>query len=230
MTAACNQGGQDVEEALRSAFDAYNDKDVQEYLAAWTDEGWTATFEVEKEEASLVPPSWGNAQSFAESVVSLDSVTEVEIDEETATAVVETAEFGIHKWYRLPLTNSGGRWLLAGRTELPPPALEGAEKIAVGLSEFTLHLSDLPATRSPVFTATNDGTVNHELVLLRDKGGIDETVGRIEALAPGQAWQLVTRDLPPGRYALVCSLLTADGRSHAALGMRADVPIDGGTG
>lgn len=104
-----------------------------------------------------------------------------------------------------------------------PPA-----SVQVTLKEWTL--TPIPA-RAPagkvVFQVTNEGTVEHELVVLRTnrapsklpvkRGRVIESVGgsraleiglqgKIEGIAPGETRTLVLT-LRPGRYVLICNLL-----------------------
>lgn len=88
-----------------------------------------------------------------------------------------------------------------------------------------------------VFKARNTGTTEHELIIVRlpdDAGGIEDVLRApkrraLEQFArlrrPPGATATVALDLTPGRYALVCFVKDADGRSHSAKGMISDVHV-----
>ena len=101
--------------------------------------------------------------------------------------------------------------------------------------EITPEVTSVPAGEVR-FTTTNAGTISHELVIIktglppnqlptREDGSADEdrmeAIGRVRAVTPG-AFERATLTLDPGRYALICSIVDAQGgesRSHYQLGM-----------
>jgi uncharacterized cupredoxin-like copper-binding protein len=107
--------------------------------------------------------------------------------------------------------------------------------VALAEWEITPEVTSVPA--GPVrFTATNAGTLSHELVIIktdlppnqlptREDGSVDEgrleVIGRVRAVAPG-AFERSTLTLGPGSYALICNIVDAQGgesRSYYELGM-----------
>jgi uncharacterized cupredoxin-like copper-binding protein len=106
----------------------------------------------------------------------------------------------------------------------------------VTLTEYAFVLSEPLTVGSHTLRVENDGTQDHEAVLVRLAPGKTardfaawaddqigpppgEPIGGVTALAPGlEAY--VTIDFTPGRYALLCFLPDArDGRPHVAYGM-----------
>lgn len=219
--------------AITAMFAAYDEKNLGRWLGSWTDRGYLGVFGVDKAEAALVPPSWGDVRAFRESRVELTDVVshgKHELPKEHRPAepnehgrgehaVIETLEAGILTRQRLDLVEENGRWRVDGRTVLPTEAK--GEILEVTLTEHRMDLSATEAGRNPVLRARNLGDTTHEVLLLRDRGGQDETVGRTGPLRPGETRDLVGRDLPAGSYMLVCNELTAEGTPHSALGMRA---------
>lgn len=227
-----------VRGAVTAMFTAYDEKDLGRWLGAWTDKGFEQAFGVTKAEAALVPPSWGDVRSFRQSQVQVLDLVDHGTHSAGGTAhdaslasehgvaehaVIDTMESGIVTRQRLDFDQDRGRWRVAGRTALPvPPA---GDVVEARLTEHRIELSRPTAGRNVVLRVVNQGLVRHELLLLRDRGGQDETVGRVAAQAPGQSWNLVARDLPAGDYALVCNLLDDEGRPHSTLGMRVTLRI-----
>lgn len=218
--------------AVETMFAAYNRKELDRWLGAWSDEGYLQAFGVTKQEAALVPPSWGDARSFRESQVKvLDLVEHGQHDRPTGSAggehgdgehvTVDTVEAGIVTRQRLDLVPQQGIWRVSGRTLLPSHAT--GPVLHADLFDHAVVLSEPRAAADLVLRVRNRGAVPHELLLLRRRGGLDETVGRTGLLPPGEVRDLVGRDLPPGEYALVCNELDRQGRPHSTLGMR--VPL-----
>ncbi len=210
--------------AVEAMFDAYAAKDLSRWLASWSDAGFEEAFGVDKAEGALVPPSWGNVRSFQESRVELRDTSEERSGASRASLVVGTRESGIVTWHRLDLVAVDERWLVDGRTPAQPPDT-GQAALEVVLVDDAIRPATTTADTDVDLRVTNRGSTRHELVLLRDRGGIDETVGRLAALAPGAEATMVARDLPPGEYTMVCSLLDGDGRPHSTLGMRAVLTV-----
>lgn len=210
--------------AVRAMFAAYAAKDLPRWIGSWSDEGFAATFGVAKSEAALVPPSWGNVRSFRESEVLLRDISEQRIDGDAATLQVETSEAGVVTWHRLDLVTEGGRWRVVGRTVVVGPP-SGLPPVTVVLRDGAIDVDPASSDDHLDLEVANRGSVPHELVLLRDRGGVDETVGRLVPLAPGSTSRLVARALPEGTYSIVCNLLDDQGRPHSSVGMRATIEV-----
>lgn len=113
------------------------------------------------------------------------------------------------------------------------------ETVAVTLDEYSFEL-DPPEAQAGIvtFEADNVGSEDHELaflpgggdVPLTDDGKPDEDAlaeagaFELEAFGPGQTCD-ATYELDPGTYTLFCIVETAEGRTHASLGMRRELTV-----
>ena len=87
----------------------------------------------------------------------------------------------------------------------------GADTVAVSLREFKIAASQttFKVGRTYTFAATNDGKLEHELVLEPD-GAVDQAltaggkVAEADDIAPGQTKTLTWTFTAPGRYQLAC--------------------------
>lgn len=119
--------------------------------------------------------------------------------------------------------------------QLPPsPAM-----VTVRMSEYQFDWDgDIPAGRV-LFTARNDGSEGHDLVLIRLPedlpGTLDEqlrsdtrrpadTIRLLPGFEPGDQ-TVFAADLTSGRYGLVCFRPTSDGSTHALKGMNAEIVV-----
>ncbi len=111
----------------------------------------------------------------------------------------------------------------------------GGETVDVSLKEWTLTPSASTAPAGKVtFAATNDGAVQHELVIIKTDMPVDQLpvtndtvdvaaagdeIGEIERFDPGQTEE-ASFDLEAGTYALICNIPT-----HYAQGLRASFTV-----
>jgi uncharacterized cupredoxin-like copper-binding protein len=109
---------------------------------------------------------------------------------------------------------------------------ESAAQVAVSATEYAFALDSDPAAGRTQFTMTNDGQQRHILVLFKlaegatmeqveeseGEEGIDGPELESETAAPGET-AVLTTDLVPGDYAIICYLPDPDGTPHVALGM-----------
>ena len=86
---------------------------------------------------------------------------------------------------------------------------------------------------------TNDGAETHELLIVKLAQGVtlDEAMqaeggdGTVEEswttnlAAPGGDEEVITFDVEPGNYGLLCFILSADGTLHALLGMQHELTV-----
>ena len=109
-------------------------------------------------------------------------------------------------------------------------------EVHVSLSEYAIDVEESGADAGVIkFEATNDGSVDHELVVLHakadeievgDDGAPEETglVGEIEAFAPGTECQ-GTFELEAGTYTLICAIVEESGESHFSEGMVTELTV-----
>lgn len=143
---------------------------------------------------------------------------------------------------------AGCRWLAAltvagcgasgspGTGELPP----SPPVLSVTMDEYTFTHAPTVAPGRVVVEAVNGGTVDHALTLVglpddmppiveQLRGDVRRpvvTFAEIPRQAPGRRGTFAV-DLDPGRYALVCFLVDADGVTHAAKGMASEFRVVG---
>lgn len=110
-----------------------------------------------------------------------------------------------------------------------PPDRASASAIPVTLQEFGFEMDrDRTASGLVKFMLINEGGAHHEFMLVPFDGrryGLP--VAEHEALNPGQSGILRAR-LEPGRYRIVCLLITTSRgspESHLELGMVADFEV-----
>ncbi len=122
-----------------------------------------------------------------------------------------------------------------GMTEIDPNAI----RVDVSATEYHLDFQSPTAPGRYSFVMTNDGAEPHLMILLHLEEGatIDQVMasqGEAGVLAsfesgvaaPGSD-AVVTADLGPGRWVIVCPIPNAAGDSHAALGMVHEFDISG---
>ena len=117
--------------------------------------------------------------------------------------------------------------------EIDPDAV----RVDVTASEYTFDLADPTAAGRYSFVVVNSGAEPHLLVVaqlepevaLDDVLASDGDVGVIQAvesdLAPPGSEAVVTVDLEPGRWVIVCPIPNEAGESHAGLGMLRELTI-----
>ena len=107
-----------------------------------------------------------------------------------------------------------------------------ATRVDVHTTEYAFHLGDVAPGRTS-FVLTNDGDETHEMLIIKLAPGVtlDEAMqaegggGTVEEswttnlAAPGDD-EVITFDVEPGDYGLLCFILNADGTLHALLGMQ----------
>ncbi|HEY3140250.1 MAG TPA: hypothetical protein VGJ86_03935 [Acidimicrobiales bacterium] len=109
--------------------------------------------------------------------------------------------------------------------------------VQVTLNEYSMVVlpAEVPAGTTE-FVANNEGTIEHEVAIIRFDGepgalplsivdGVDESqlpdgavVGRIKQFRAGQSCRAMF-DLTPGRYALVCNVVDDGSNPHYSRGM-----------
>ncbi len=99
---------------------------------------------------------------------------------------------------------------------------EATTKVTVSMVNFAFN--GIPGTvKGPkvFFTATNGGSVDHELVVLDPAG---KELGEAHGIAPGKTGTLAV-ELAPGTYSVECHVKEGD-RVHSDLGMKATLTVE----
>jgi len=113
-----------------------------------------------------------------------------------------------------------------------------AAQVAVTATDYSFALDRQPAAGRTQFTMTNEGEERHVMVLFRlaegatmeevmaSEGdeGIDGPELESDSAAPGET-AVLTTDLEPGTYGLICYIPNAEGTPHLALGMTAEITV-----
>ena len=223
---------QEVEDAVRVAVEAENERDVDTFLDYWTDEG-LAEYEV----GSRADLQAGRVASFGDQPILISEFTNTNIIGENGTTTVDAVQ-GEHRvaWplsrVRFTLVNRDGGWLINGFKFIggtPPP--EGAEVIDIEAREYAFELERDEVTRRVAFEFSNVGKEPHEVTMF--KGPDDVTLDRArEDLKDVQGHELdkapegyegdhvafaepdqtinatLARPLPRGAYVLACYIPT----------------------
>ena len=112
-----------------------------------------------------------------------------------------------------------------------------ATRVDITASEYTFDIDDPTAAGRYSFVMTNAGDEPHLIVVAQLETGValedvlasDGDVGVIEAVesdvAPPGGESVVTVDLEPGRWVIVCPIPNEAGESHANLGMLRELTI-----
>jgi len=126
-----------------------------------------------------------------------------------------------------------------GGSGAAPP--EGPAEVAVNMREYAFdYKSSIPAGRV-VFNVSNKGNLQHRLVLLPLEEDLPPiniqlhgprrlTVAPLASVLPrppGRRAAFAAELLPGKRYALICSIVDADGESHAFKGMASEFRTEG---
>ena len=112
-----------------------------------------------------------------------------------------------------------------------------ATRVDVHTTEYAFHVGDVAPGRTS-FVLTNDGAETHEMLIIKLAPGVtlDEAMqaegggGTVEEswttnlAAPGDD-EVITFDVEPGEYGLLCFILNADGTLHALLGMQHQLTV-----
>jgi hypothetical protein len=121
-------------------------------------------------------------------------------------------------------------------TEIEPDAT----RVDVVAKDYEFEVTPTLAAGRTSFVLTNHGTEAHFLLVSKLKDGVpmDEALamedpsGVIEgewesglAVADGTDEEVITLDLVPGKYALLCFVPNADGTPHAFMGMATEVTV-----
>lgn len=94
-----------------------------------------------------------------------------------------------------------------GDAAAPEPGAPAAEAVEVAMTEYEFSPSDPSVEQGATITATNEGSIAHNLTIERGTDPTDrsERLAGTPDLDPGASEKL-TVDLRPGRYSLVCTV------------------------
>lgn len=239
MTEPAGDESAAVEAAFLAAIDAWNSKDVEGLMAAFTDAGLLSTFDATREEAAQFLPDFIGDPAITTGELS------VEVSGDTATLVDAEEAFGIFLEPAMyTLIKQGDAWLLDSETPMDAEIPDETTAVDVSLLEYQFGYDAGAISSGDIaFAVNNIGGAEHELALLTLDEGVDlETAlpsfeegipEGVEVLGVGGPWSpgdggnlVLTETLPAGRYAMVCFLPSDDGTPHALLGMHSEFTIE----
>jgi uncharacterized cupredoxin-like copper-binding protein len=117
----------------------------------------------------------------------------------------------------------------------PDPA---AAQVAVTATDYAFALDPAPSAGRTQFTMSNEGQERHVMYLFKLSEGrtVDDVLesegedgydfdAESDSLAPGEEGAVLTVDLTPGDWAMICYIPNADGTPHFMLGMQQEFTI-----
>ena len=236
-----------AEDAVRALIAAYTDKDVDGFVAAFTDKGLAELFGVPEEELDAAKEEL--AQFICEDPPVVRGFSDTSVSGDTATTVGNFESEGILDNDRFTLVKDGDAWKIDGFEgfAVSPDIASGYKTVDLQVNEFAFgFIKDEVSTGKIAFKVENVGKQPHEVPLIKLPEGFDldeaiqmeaesgegfndvEFLGRIE-IKPGAAYNMVLlSDLEPGNYALVCFFPDTEDPEqtpHALKGMTAEFEL-----
>jgi uncharacterized cupredoxin-like copper-binding protein len=229
-----------IEATVGAVVNAWNARDVGNFVSFWTEQGFEAEFGFSKSDLQQL------AAMIGEPPIVDYTVENIVITDGTATADVMLS-FGVfsqsEEW---TFVLNGAKWQIDDTEAIAPEIPAGANVVDVQLDEyqFIYDPAQLADGGEVAFSIENVGEQNHEFVLLElttdtplsellqseeDEPEGLEFIAATEA-GPGESTAVVVPDLEPGHYALVCFLPSPDGTPHAFLGMTSEFNVGSGSG
>jgi hypothetical protein len=235
LAAACGgdgDGGDEkgVEATLRSLADAWNANDVDGLLALVTD----AFIQDEIGAGSREEAAQGLQEFIGEPPIEVNSISNIAVSGETATAEIITTEGRLVRREQASLSKEGDQWRVEDFEDLGAEIPEGVTAVDVGMREYAFEFDGGAITNGSIaFSVTNAGSEQHVVEVLKVPEGLDvqeallseedvgiEDLGGLDPLDPGSVSTVVfSQPLEPGRYALICWVEAADGQPHFLKGM-----------
>jgi len=242
FAAAC--GGDDGQEGeIKDTADAivkaYNDGDVDAFLSYWTDNGIQEGFGATREEAQEFL-----AEGLGEPPMSVRSISNIEVDGDTATADVELAFGKLLQPERDSFVKEGGVWKIDSAEDIAPEIPSDVTAIDLKLADFAFDLDANAITSGDIaFRVENVGEKPHQVILskipedlnLEEALQSEETPPGVEDIAVlefvdvGAKTNMVfTEPLESGRYVLLCFFTDTEdpeGTPHVFKGMQAEFNV-----
>jgi hypothetical protein len=239
---------EEVEAAVQRAFDAWNGRDVDGLIAAFTEQGLVSSFG--DGELSVEDIRNGLPEFIGTEPISNPEFSNTSVDGDSASTDAQF-EFGpVLDASRFLLVREAGEWKINGEEEISVEVPDGYEEVRIDALEFAFDgdLDAAAAAEGPLALAVdNIGQQDHELVLAsipadadldellrseeEDPEGV-EFIGGVGPIEPGDTQSLVLLEpLEPGRYVMVCFLPDtsegSEGEPHAFLGMVREFTVEG---
>lgn len=123
----------------------------------------------------------------------------------------------------------------------PGPATASGE-VAVEASEYAFdNVPETVEAGNTTFTLSNVGQEEHEMFVVKlaedatfqeaieaqgEEGTVEEEVGGIRPIEPGEEGKPFEANLKPGNYGMVCALPGPEGQPHVVLGQQAEFVVE----
>jgi plastocyanin len=225
---------QAVEQTIRGVVEAYTAGNTEQFLSYWTDEGLNNEFGATADEIRGAGPDF-----FAGPPVELGGISDVQVDDDSATAEFEFVFGTVLQPQRYILVPQGNAWKISDTASFDAEIPSSASAVEVGMNEFAFEFDAASVKTNAAFRLVNTGQQPHEAVLLAVQPGFTveallqadpdtlaanvQIVGFAGPYEPGDDGTMVfTEPLTPGSYMFVCFVPdTADPEQtpHAAKGM-----------
>ncbi|HVE94674.1 MAG TPA: hypothetical protein VNB24_07110 [Acidimicrobiales bacterium] len=164
----------DVEKTVRASLEAENEKDVDAFLALWTDKGLESYDQGSREDIKS-----GKSPGFGENKLELLEFSDTKATGTKATTVVDVAptEFKVAKpLYRatFALIEKNDKWLIDGFDfKGSPPAPDGTKVIDIKAQDYAFLLGTTEVSGDVAFKFDNVGKEQHELTMYKGPDGVD---------------------------------------------------------
>ena len=214
----------EIERAVRAVFAAFNNRDADAFLAGWTDEGFRKTFQQSKQAAKR---SFPNLPALAVlEPFTIGEFSNTAVGRDTASTEVELTQSNVKKTHWLSLVKDDSAWKIDTDKEIATRIPADGTLVPVTMTESAFQLDTSAVTKNVAFQVFNASPQKHDfsVFMLRDSG-MEVHMGGAESLEPGEGKTLLLTNLAPGRYAVLCNRLDADGQPYSAKGMRAEFTI-----
>src|SRR6266540_3328431 len=214
----------EIEKAVRAVFAAFNNRDADAFLAGWTDEGFRRTFQQSKEAAKR---SFPNLQALPVlEPFTVGEFSNTAVGRDTASTELDLTQSNMKKTHWLSLVKDDSAWKIDTDKEIATRIPADGTLVPVTMTESAFQLDTSAVTKNVAFQVFNASPQKHDfsVFMLRDSG-MEVHMGGAESLEPGEGKTLLLTNLAPGRYAVLCNRLDADGQPYSAKGMRAEFTI-----
>ena len=212
----------EVEDAVRRTFLAYNEEDLPAFKAGWTERGFQQAYELPKEKVTGLDQL--SLLSFRPYTIGEFSNTTV--NGKSAATEVELTYGEVRESHRMSLVREEDGWKMDQDEKL---ALfpKDATVVDAKLKFFIIELERTRLTPGTVaFKISNADTRPHEFIVKRvAESESEETIGMTKPLKPGENATLILTNLMPGRYVVLCNMVTRDIMPYA-YGMRTEFFIE----
>jgi ketosteroid isomerase-like protein len=230
---------QGINATIQAAVAAYNRGDLPALSRLFTDDAFQQEFSETKSEAASDPEFFGDQ-------VSVGAIRNILETETGASATVDFASgLGISS-EDLTFVLQGGIWIATSSQPGSGEVAEGTALVDLMLKEFAfIYDADAVASGDFAFKVTNNGTQEHEVLLVQLPGEIStpdlvdaiansdenspppfEDFGFLGVFEPGTTrTAALAHPLDEGYYALVCFLPDTDGVPHAFKGMVSEFTV-----